>query len=100
MTIVEMREKRAKLWATMEGFLDTHRNANGVLSADDDATYNNMEKDLNDLSNEIRRMERREAIEAELNKPVNSPRALRLRSRAAPPTPTRRTSVWRSVAVP
>lgn len=73
MTIVEMREKRAKLWATMEGFLDTHRNANGVLSADDDATYNNMEKDLNDLSNEIRRMERREAIEAELNKPVNTP---------------------------
>ena len=73
MTIVEMREKRAKLWATMEGFLDTHRNANGVLSTDDDATYNNMEKDLNDLSNEIRRMERREAIEAELNKPVNTP---------------------------
>ena len=26
MTIVELREKRAKLWATMEGFLDTHRN--------------------------------------------------------------------------
>lgn len=26
MNIVEMREKRAKLWATMEGFLDTHRN--------------------------------------------------------------------------
>ena len=73
MTIVEMREKRAKLWATMEGFLDTHRNANGVLSADDDATYTNMEKDLNDLSNEIRRMERREAIEAELNKPVSTP---------------------------
>ena len=24
MTIVELREKRAKLWATMEGFLDTH----------------------------------------------------------------------------
>ena len=32
MTIVELREKRAKLWATMEGFLDTHRNDKGVLS--------------------------------------------------------------------
>ena len=73
MTIVEMREKRAKLWATMEGFLDTHRNGNGVLSADDDATYTNMEKDLNDLTNEIRRMERRDAIEAELSKPVGTP---------------------------
>lgn len=73
MTIVEMREKRAKLWNTMEGFLDTHRNDKGVLSAEDDATYATMEQDLNDLSNEIRRMERKDAIEAELNKPVNKP---------------------------
>lgn len=73
MTIIEMREKRAKLWNTMEGFLDTHRNDKGVLSAEDDATYAGMEQDLNDLSNEIRRMERRDAIEAELNKPVNKP---------------------------
>ena len=73
MTIVEMREKRAKLWNTMEGFLDTHRNDKGVLSAEDDATYATMEQDLNDLSNEIRRMERKDAIEAELNKPVNQP---------------------------
>ena len=73
MTIIEMREKRAKLWNTMEGFLDTHRNDKGVLSAEDDATYAEMEKDLNDLSNEIRRMERKDAIEAELNKPVNRP---------------------------
>lgn len=73
MTIIEMREKRAKLWNTMEGFLDTHRNGKGVLSAEDDATYSAMEQDLNDLSNEIRRMERRDAIEAELNKPVDKP---------------------------
>ena len=73
MTIVEMREKRAKLWNTMEGFLDTHRNDKGVLSAEDDATYANMEQDLNDLTNEIRRMERKEAIEAELNQPVDKP---------------------------
>lgn len=73
MTIIEMREKRAKLWNTMEGFLDTHRNEKGVLSAEDDATYSAMEQDLNDLSNEIRRAERRDAIEAELSKPVGKP---------------------------
>ena len=39
MTIIELREKRAKLWATMEGFLDTHRDRKGVLSAEDDAVY-------------------------------------------------------------
>ena len=73
MNIVEMRKKRAKLWATMEGFLDTHRGDKGVLSADDDTTYNNMEKELNDLTNEIKRMERRDVIEAELKKPVDAP---------------------------
>ena len=73
MTVNELRTKRATLWNTIEGFLDTHRNEKGILSADDDATYANMEKDLDDLTNEIKRMERREAREAELSKPVNKP---------------------------
>ena len=73
MTITEMRNKRAKLWNTMEGFLDTHRNDMGVLSTEDDATYSKMEHDLDSMTNEIKRMERRDAIEAELNKPVNTP---------------------------
>ena len=73
MTITEMREKRANLWKGMESFLDSRRDGNGVLSAEDDATYSRMEKDLNDLTNEIHRMERKDAIEAELNKPVNAP---------------------------
>ena len=73
MTITELREKRAKLWNIMEGFLDTHRTDKGVLSAEDDATYAGMEKDLSDLTNEIHRMERRDAIAAELAKPVSDP---------------------------
>ena len=73
MTITELREKRAKLWNAMEGFLDTHRTDKGVLSAEDDATYAGMEKDLSDLTNEIHRMERRDAIAAELAKPVSDP---------------------------
>ena len=73
MTITELREKRAKLWNIMEGFLDTHRTDKGVLSAEDDATYAGMEKDLSDLTNEIRRMERRDALAAELAKPVSDP---------------------------
>lgn len=73
MNIVEMREKRAKLWATMEGFLDTHRNEQGVISAADDATYTNMETELDNLTKEIHRQERRDAHEAELNKAVNHP---------------------------
>ena len=73
MTIIEMRDKRTKLLATMDGFLETHRNTKGVLSAEDDATYAGMEAELNTLTNEIKRMERREAIDAELSKPVSTP---------------------------
>ena len=72
-TIAELRDSRAKLWSAMESFLDTHANDKGVLSAEDDATYNKMEKDLEDLTTEIKRRERKEAIEAELNKPVAAP---------------------------
>lgn len=71
MNITELREKRKKLWETMEGYLDTHRNSMGVLSAEDDAAYNKMEADLDSLTNEIKRMERKDAIEAELGKAVN-----------------------------
>ena len=73
MTIHEMREKRAKAWNAAKAFLDSRRNDKGVLSAEDDATYTRMEQEIADLGREIARMERQEAIEAELAKPVNTP---------------------------
>ena len=73
MTIIELREKRAKTWSAMETFLDSHRNEKGVLNMEDDVTYSKMEKDLDDLTNEIKRLERKDMIEAELNKPVSNP---------------------------
>ena len=38
MTILELREKRAKAWESAKAFLDSHRTDKGVLSAEDDAT--------------------------------------------------------------
>lgn len=73
MTITELREKRAKTWNAMTAFLDSKRNESGVLSVEDDATYAKMEKELDLLTNEIKRLERKDMIEAELNKPVSNP---------------------------
>ena len=73
MTINELRSKRAKLWEGTKAFLETHRKENGTLSAEDDATYTKMEQEITDLGREISRMERQEAMDAELNKPVNTP---------------------------
>jgi len=73
MTINELIEKRANLWKAMDAFLKAQTNDKGVLSAEDDAKYTEMEKDFDNLTNEIKRMERKNAIEAELSKPVNAP---------------------------
>ena len=73
MTILELREKRAKAWEATKAFLDSHRNEKGMLSAEDDATYSRMEQEITDLGREIARLERQEALDAELNRPVNKP---------------------------
>lgn len=73
MTISELRDKRANLWKSMTAFLDTRTGSDGVLSAEDDASYAKMEKDFDALTNEIKRLERKEALEAEMNKPIGTP---------------------------
>lgn len=73
MTILELREKRAKAWEAAKAFLDSHRKENGVLSAEDDAAYTKMEQEITDLGKEIARLERQEALDVELNRPVNKP---------------------------
>lgn len=73
MTLNEMLEKRKNLLNTMDGFLETHKNANGALSVEDDATYSKMEKEFDELTASITRAQRRANMEMEMNKPVNAP---------------------------
>ena len=73
MTILELREKRNKTWEAAKSFLDSHRTDKSVLSAEDDAAYAKMEQEITDLGKEIGRLERREALDAELNKPIGKP---------------------------
>ena len=73
MTIIELRAKRSKAWEAAKAFAETHTNSNGVLSAEDTQTYERMEQEIIDLGKEIQRRERQEALDAELNMPVNKP---------------------------
>ena len=73
MTIKELREKRKKAWDTARDFLDSKRNANGVLSEEDSKTYDAMEQTIVDLGKEIQRLERQAEIEAEMNKATSTP---------------------------
>lgn len=71
--INELRNSRAKTWEQAKSFLDSHRNEKGLLNAEDTATYEKMEAEIVDLGHEIERQERMDAMERELNAPVNAP---------------------------
>jgi HK97 family phage major capsid protein len=71
--ILELREKRAKAWETAKAFLDSRRGNNGLISAEDTATYEKMEADVVNLGKEIDRLERQQALDLELSKPINTP---------------------------
>lgn len=70
--ILELREKRAKLWDSTKAFLDSRRNDQGILSAEDTVTYEKMESDVVSLGKEIERLERQAVLDLELAKPTTS----------------------------
>ena len=71
--ILALREKRAKLWNDTKAFLDSHRGEDGMVSAEDNATYEKMEADVVALGKEIERLERQAAIDREMDQPTASP---------------------------
>ncbi|XBX05586.1 phage major capsid protein [Enterocloster clostridioformis] len=73
MTILELREARNKAWQGAKAFVESKRDKDGLLSEEDAKAYADMEKKIKDYSVEIERMEQMEALENELNKPVNTP---------------------------
>ena len=71
--ILMLREKRANLWNETKAFLDSHRGEDGMVSAEDNATYEKMEADVVSLGKEIERLERQAAIDREMDQPTSSP---------------------------
>ena len=71
--VLELREKRAKAWEAAKAFLESKRGADGMMSAEDTASYDKMEADVVNLGKEIERLERQASIDAELNRPTSMP---------------------------
>ena len=65
-TILALREKRKNLWDAAKAFLDTARDENGMVSAEDAARYDKMEADVVNLGKEIDRLERQQQLDAQL----------------------------------
>jgi len=51
--ILSLREKRAKAWDAAKAFLDAKRGSDGLISAEDAATYDRMEAEVVNLGKEI-----------------------------------------------
>ena len=71
--ILELREKRNKIWNTAKEFLDQKRGADGLVSAEAAAEYDKMEADMVALGKEIERLERQAAYDLEMAKPTSNP---------------------------
>lgn len=71
--ILTMREKRANLWDAAKKYRDAHIGEEGTMSAEDAATYDRMVEDVDRMKNEVERLERQQAIDAELNQPTAKP---------------------------
>jgi len=46
--IMELMDKRAKAWEAAKAFLNSHSQNGGMVSAEDAATYDKMEKEVTD----------------------------------------------------
>ncbi|MFA9398832.1 MAG: phage major capsid protein [Clostridiaceae bacterium] len=75
--IQELREKRAEVWEKAKKFLDEHRKENGLISPEDNATYEKMEEEVVNLGKEVERLERQEAMDRELSAAVSKPLSTR-----------------------
>ena len=71
--ILELREKRAKVWEEAKAFLDSKRGKDGLISPEDAAIYEKMEEEVVNLGKEVERLERQVSIDIELSKAINSP---------------------------
>ena len=71
--ILELREKRAKAWDAAKKFLDAKTGPDGLVSAEDSATYDKMEADVLALGKEVERLERQATLDLELSQPIRNP---------------------------
>ncbi|EHI69963.1 phage major capsid protein [Streptococcus ictaluri] len=71
--LLEMIEKHNEAWKGAKAFVDSKKDKDDLLSEEDAKIYDEMEKKVKQYSAEIERLQRVEAMEQELAKPVNTP---------------------------
>ena len=73
--VLEMREKRAKAWDAAKAFL-VARAKDGVLSAEDNTTYDKLVADVDAMARQIAIEEDRVARDAAMAEPTSKPSSM------------------------
>lgn len=73
MTIKDLIEKRNQAFEAAKNFAASHATDKGTLNDEDYEIYQKMEKEIENYSREISRMQRLEGMEQEMSKPINTP---------------------------
>lgn len=73
MTIKDLIEKRNQALEAAKSFAASHATDKGTLNDEDYKTYQQMEKEIENYSREISRVQRLDDMEQELSKPINEP---------------------------
>lgn len=93
--VLELREKRAKAWDAAKAFLDA-RAKDGVLSPEDNATYDKMLADVDAMARQIAIEEDRVARDAEMSRPTSAPLTEKPGAQGAKPVSPRATTEYRA----
>ena len=70
--ILKLRAERANTWEMAKAYLESHRDKDGMVSAEDSAVYDRMEEKVVALGKEIERLERQRNIDDELNQTIDT----------------------------
>ena len=92
--ILEIRQKRAKAWDAATAFLDA-RTQDGILSAEDNATYDRMLEEVDAMAHQIAIEEDRVARDTALAQPTSSPVTEKPITQNGGPTAHRATAEYR-----
>ena len=70
--ILDLMEKRKEAWEGAKAFVESKKDKDGILSAEDAKTYDDMEAKVKAYSAEIGRLQKMEEMDKELSKPMTN----------------------------
>lgn len=71
--LLDMIEKRNMAWEGAKAFVEANKDQDGLLSEEHAKQYQEMENKVMNYSKEIDRLQREEALEEAMSKPINTP---------------------------